>query len=129
MTPTRISINATEMPVRMEIKLPMSARPIQTEAINQILFSIKTPSAWRSHQLARFSPAIAGEGKLHCLRRNSTRPWHVRKRSYGRGWQPLLSAARTRRTPKDKLRRNRNADGSAGQVAAGRIAGAGVDGK
>ena len=41
-TPTRISINATEIPVQIEIKLPTSASPIQIAAINQMLFSISS---------------------------------------------------------------------------------------
>src|SRR5947208_5936174 len=40
MTPTKISTSATDMPVRIEIRLPMSARPIQTEAINQMFSNI-----------------------------------------------------------------------------------------
>ncbi len=40
-TPTTISISATEMPTRMEIKLAMNASPIQIAAINQIFSVIK----------------------------------------------------------------------------------------
>src|SRR6266404_8342476 len=40
-TPTTISISATEIPVRIEIKLASSASPIQTAAMNQMLSSIK----------------------------------------------------------------------------------------
>ena len=41
MTPTTISINATEMPRRMEIKLAINASPIQIAAIYQMFSVIK----------------------------------------------------------------------------------------
>src|ERR1700692_3014968 len=44
-------MSATEIPVRMEIRLAMSAKPIQIQAMNQTLLSIMTPSFCRSHQL------------------------------------------------------------------------------
>src|SRR5262252_11239239 len=69
-TPTKISTSATEIPVRIEIKLADSASPIQAAAINQILSSIKNSFlVGRSHQLTQFSPAATEEGKLHCLGR------------------------------------------------------------
>src|ERR1700690_2511629 len=40
-TPTTISMSATEMPTRMEIKLAMNASPIQMAAINQMLSVIR----------------------------------------------------------------------------------------
>src|SRR3989442_201661 len=39
-TPTRISISATEIPSRMEIKLATSAKPIQIAAMNQMFSTI-----------------------------------------------------------------------------------------
>jgi hypothetical protein len=47
-TPTRISINATETPVQIDIKLPTSASPIQIAAINQMLFSINSSPCYSS---------------------------------------------------------------------------------
>src|SRR5205809_6919594 len=46
-----MSTRATEIPVRIEIRLATSARPIQIQAMNQTLLSIMTPSFCRSHQL------------------------------------------------------------------------------
>src|SRR4029077_16899332 len=69
-TPTRISTNATEIPVRIEIKLPVRASPIQTAAINQIFSSIKKLLSFWKESLARaVFPALSWDGKLHCLRR------------------------------------------------------------
>src|SRR5205814_9389041 len=50
-TPTKISMSATEIPVRIEIRLAIKAKPIQIQAMNQTLLSIMTPSFCRSHQL------------------------------------------------------------------------------
>src|SRR5213593_3558335 len=67
-TPTTISISATEIPVRIEIKLASSASPIQTAAINQMLSSIKNSFRLEGVISSReFSVAAATEGKLHCL--------------------------------------------------------------
>src|SRR5436190_11089300 len=66
-TPTRISISATEIPVPIEIKLAISAKPIQTAAINQIFSSIK--NSFRLEGVissSRFSHLCQQEGKLHC---------------------------------------------------------------
>src|SRR5213076_2930999 len=46
-TPTKISTSATEIPVRIETKLPMSAKPIQIEAISQMFPSIKKLLPWK----------------------------------------------------------------------------------
>jgi hypothetical protein len=46
-TPTSISMSATEIPVRIEIRLPTRARPIQTAAINQMFSSIKNSFRWK----------------------------------------------------------------------------------
>src|SRR6266545_3807458 len=74
-TPTRISTSATEIPSRMEIKLPMSAKPIQIEAINQMFWNIKTPSAWKESLAHAVFSRGAGEGKLHCLVPNLFASW------------------------------------------------------
>ena len=42
-TPTTISISATEMPTRMEIRLATNASPIQIAAMNQMLSSAAVP--------------------------------------------------------------------------------------
>src|SRR6266540_2050951 len=67
MTPTRISINATEMPTRMEIRLASKAKPIQIAAMNQMFSSI---GRLRSRLLA---PIIH---HLHLLHREQAASHH-----------------------------------------------------
>src|SRR6266478_4256131 len=47
-TPTRISINATEMPVQIDMRLATRANAIQAAATNQTFSNIKTPTDTRS---------------------------------------------------------------------------------
>jgi hypothetical protein len=47
-TPTRISINATEMPVQIDMRLATRANAIQVAATNQTFSNIKTPTDTRS---------------------------------------------------------------------------------
>src|SRR5258708_9215533 len=73
-TPTRISINATEMPVQIEMSLATRANAIQIAATNQTLSNIKTPTdtllclqeSLALNQSGRFPEFW--EGKLHCPR-------------------------------------------------------------
>src|SRR5437867_8147010 len=66
-TPTKISIKATEMPVRIEIRLATRARPIQTAAINQMFSNIKNSFRLEGVISSRDSPRFRRDGKLHCL--------------------------------------------------------------
>src|SRR5437762_11530069 len=52
-TPTRISTSATDIPVRIEIKLASNASPIQTAAMNQMFSSIKKLLPCSKESLAR----------------------------------------------------------------------------
>src|ERR1035438_5147663 len=56
-TPSRISISATEMPSRMEIRLASNARPIQNAAMNQMFSIIGAPSNLRLFQV-RVRPIV-----------------------------------------------------------------------
>src|SRR5260370_38758185 len=47
-TPTRISINATEMPVQIDTRLATRAKAIQAAATNQTFSNIKTPTDTQS---------------------------------------------------------------------------------
>src|SRR3989442_4709029 len=59
-TPTRISISATEIPSRMEIKLATSAKPIQIAAMNQMFSTISAGLRGRL-----FAPVIDRLDLLH----------------------------------------------------------------
>src|ERR1022692_1459946 len=75
MTPTTISISATEMPTRIEIRLAMKASPIQIAAIYQIFSVTKFLSRLRGRI---FGGAIMND--LHFFERDESAGHHLVER-------------------------------------------------
>src|ERR1022692_3121514 len=78
MMPTTISISATEMPTRIEIRLAMKASPIQIAAIYQI-FSVFSVTKFLSRLRGRiFGGAIMND--LHYFERDESAGHHLVER-------------------------------------------------